>query len=227
MKKHIKWIIPLCAVAIVAVIAIALRMSSPIIHKSAHVTVKKVGPSEKTNTSLCTLMLPLEEERLFRDHTLIVKGVVKNIREAEVSYTDYGREKTKYVTLFDFRVTEYLKNSSSVKEKRVLTLGHSLSSYEWVTGAHKLTEGEECILFCHVFADDSEPEPLYTHEYTDAWVRDPVTLIMPRNGDTYKVNPSFAPFVRGTNPGGNSVGSFNPSVDVFENYIRKKANDDQ
>lgn len=230
MKKRLKWLIPLSAVAIVAVVAavaLILHLTNPIVHESEHVSVRKVTPAEETK-QLYAQMSPLTEDTVFQ-YPLIVSGIVKNIREVEIAYTDYGREKTKCVTLFDLQVAEYLKNSSpSLKEKKVLTLGHSLSSYQWISGAPELTEGGEYILFCYVFADDPDPEPMYTHEYSDAWITDPVRLIIPKDGDAYNANEFFKVYANDSNTSGsNSLMTFRAPADAFEKYIREHANADR
>ena len=232
MKKHLKWLIPLFAVAIVAIaaaVAPIFHLTNTIVHESDHVSVRKVTPAEETK-QIYAQMSPLTEDTVFQ-YPLIVSGVVKNIREVEISYSDYGREKTKCVTLFDLKVTEYLKNSSpSLKEKRVLTLGHSLSSYQWISGAPELTEGGEYILFCYVFADDPEPEPMYTHEYSDAWITDPVRLIIAKDGEAYNANEFFKVYAgdsKASESECNSLMTFRAPADAFETYIREHANADR
>ena len=232
MKKRLKWLIPLAAVAIVASVAttiLILLLTNPIVHESEHVSVKSVPSAEKT-TQIYAQMSALTEDMVLQ-YPLVVTGVVKNIREVEVTFTDFGRESTTYVTLFDFQVTDYIKNNSStLKEKNVLTLGHSLSSYRWVAGTPSLTEGNEYLLFCYVFADDSEPEPLYTHEYTDAWITDPVRLIIPKDGDVYVANEFFKPYTIDTpfpETESNSMMTFRAPAEAFENFIREYTNDIQ
>ena len=191
MKKRLKWLIPLSAVAIVAAIAVGLFLSNGYVYWSPNVTVQEVDPSPNRIIAHAE-WLPRTAEDIFGNTKIIAKGTVKNIREIKVSYDNYGQPGERVYTLFDFHVSEYLKNTSSTKRnKSVLTVGWLYSSYCYSPEVPVLEEGSEYLFFFEVPAEDAPKDALDRKNYTDVWARSPQLAAFKKGVQGYSVNSYF------------------------------------
>lgn len=201
MKKHLKWIIPLCAVAIIAIAAVIFNtfyIPAPvkyepgmIIYQSKNVTATVVAPTPNRVEVMPYMRLP-EPEEVFDGYPVIATGTVSNIREVEVSYTNNGSPTKKVITLFDFHVDKYVKNTSwSLGRKRFLTVGWPSSSYYYFREYPTLGEGEKFLLFMDVSADLDYEDILEREGYTDTWVTAPSVLAFERWVTRYTINQYF------------------------------------
>lgn len=198
MKKRMKWLIPLSAVAIVAVVAavaLILHLSNPdpivyepgtVIYQDDQVTAKVVEPAAQRQNFYP--VYALTEEDIFVAHHIIATGTVKNIREVEISYTDLGGPTTKVVTLFDFYVDEYVKNDTrNLRSQAMLTVGWSNSSYHWSDDAPVLEDGADYLLFMEALSELKTEGVMGRIHYADAWVLAPEMLAYKKHNNSYAV----------------------------------------
>ena len=208
MKKPLKWLIPLSAVAIVAVVAavaLILHLSNPdpivyepgtVIYQDDQVTAKVVEPAAQRQTISGYFSLPPEEEAFTR-HPIIVTGTVRNIREVEISYVEpYIGPTSLYVTVFDFHVDEYLKNTSqTIGNKEVITVGWPSSSYAYDEYCPELHEGAEFLLFTLVTAEFGVEDLANRKAYAEAWALYACYLAFEKTDSGYTLNPRFEKYL--------------------------------
>ena len=206
MKKRMKWLIPLSAVAIVAVVAavaLILHLSAPdpivyepgtVIYQDDQVTAKVVEPAAQRQI-IYSMYGPMSEDELFDRHHIIATGIVRNIREVEVSYIGTGGPESRVVTLFDFYVNEYLKDESSEESsKSILTVGWSYSSYDWVEDLPELQEDAEFLFFLEAMDRLEREDSMGRQRYANAWVYSPTRLGFEFIDGKYNVSSFFAEF---------------------------------
>lgn len=202
--KKLKWIIPLSAVAIVAVVAVVAYMLRPyepviyepgtIIYQSENITAKVVEP-----------IFPYQEvmpyypsasaEEVFGGHPVIATGTVRNIREVEITHHSEGEEYSRVYTLFDFCVSEYVKETSrEIRRDKVLTVGWPASSYFYIREYPKLSDGAEFLLFLQTPEDIDESIQEYG-AFTDVWVYHVHSLAIPKQGGQYTLSHYFEKYV--------------------------------
>ena len=210
MKKRMKWLIPLSAVAIVAVVAavaLILHLSAPdpivyepgtVIYQDDQVTAKVVEPAAERNIVRGYFSSPSAEDT-FVGHPIIATGTVYNIREVELSYVDSSRPTTRVVTLFDFHVSEYVTNTSqTISNKGVLTVGWPFSSGYFAEEAPALHEGAEFLLFMHVMAELDYDDIVNRKAFTDTWVTGANFLAFEKANGKYTLNTYFEKYLTDT-----------------------------
>ena len=230
MKKPLKWIIPLSAVAIVAVVAavaLILHLSNPdpivyepgtVIYQDDQVTAKVVAPTSNQVT-VHSEWISRTAKEIFGDTKIIAKGTIKNIREVKVSYDNYGKTNEWVYTFFDFHISEYLKNTSSTKRnKQVLTVGWLFSSYYYSPEVPTLEEGKEYIFFFEVPAEDDPNDALDRKEYTDVWVANPALTAFKKGDQGYSVNPVFLEYFQEDRRGNISANLENSIKEMVREY---------
>lgn len=157
------------------------------------VSVKEVTPSEEAKYTVME-WLQYTPKDYFGVPVIIATGKIKNLRDIEVEYEYYGGKKTNRMALFEFEVTEYLLNTSSVPSKQVLTVGHAFESDELVQDVPVLAEGKEFLLFLQQ-PDDMMPsgktDPMKRSSYMDAHILGPYHLMCEKVDGAYMIAPSL------------------------------------
>lgn len=167
---------------------------SACIYKSENVSVAEVDSlSNKQYASY--EWIPLTEESMYTRNTIAITGVVKNFREVTVTYTHEGLERTEYVTLFDFELNKIIFSNTDVSpQKGTLTIGHSITSYDYSEGIPVLEEGKEFLLFC-IACQDQENDPMEHRGYADYWVIRPNDLMIEKADGFYIVSDFFQQYL--------------------------------
>ena len=208
MKKHLKWIIPLAVVVVLGIVAVVIfvvPMLRPwetiiyepgtVIYQSEKVTATVVEPTPNRNEVLGYFPSPSPEET-FGEHPVIATGIVRNIREVEISYIDVDGLTTHVVTLFDFHVSSYVKETSlKMSRKRVLTVGWPSSSYWYDPSCPSLSEGAEFLLFMHVMNDLDYEDILERKGYTDTWATGACYAAFKKSMGKYTINSRFEAYL--------------------------------
>ena len=171
----------------------ALPVRNSIVYRDDAVSVKEVTPSGDPSFSVME-WLQYTPKDYFGVPVIIATGKIKNLRDIEVEYEYYGSKKTSRMALFEFEVTEYLLNTSSVPSKQVLTVGHSFESDELVQDVPILSEGKEFLLFLQQ-PDDMMPngktDPMKRSAYMDVHILGPYHLMCEKVDGAYIIPPSL------------------------------------
>ena len=130
-------------------------------------------------------------------HQVIAIGTVRNIRESEISYVEpYIGPTSLFVTLFDFHVDEYLKNTSqTVGSKEVITVGWPSSSYAYDEYCPELYEGAEFLLFTLATAELDGEDLANRKAYAETWALYACYLAFEKTGSGYTLNPRFEKYL--------------------------------
>ena len=205
MKKHLKWIIPLVVVVVaaaaVAILVPLLRPYEPviyepgtIIYQSENITAKVVEPIYPYQEVMPYYSSPSVEEA-FGGTSVIAIGIVRNIREVEITHHSEGEEHSRVYTLFDFCVSQYVKEKSrEVRREKVLTVGWPASSYFYIAEYPKLSEGAEFLFFMQAPKEIDEGLAEYG-AFTDVWVHHVHLFAFPKQGGRYVVSRYFEKFL--------------------------------
>ena len=207
MTKRMKWLIPLSAVAVVAAVALILHLSNPdpivyepgtVIYQDDQVTAKVVEPAAQRQILQGYFPSYATSEYTFADHPIIATGIVRNIREVGISYYSDSLQgiRTKVVTMFDFYVNDYIKNSSqTILNQTVLTVGWPSSSFVFDEDCPELHEGAEFLLFMHVMDELDYEDVMNRKAYADTWVTGACYVAFEKTESGYISNPRFERYI--------------------------------
>ncbi len=139
--------------------------------------------------------MPLTDESVFDDNTVILTGIVSNLRKTNLTYEYLGQHVVDPVVLFDFEVSQIIHcKSESYPHTEKITVGLALFSDSHVDGMPVIKEGVSYLLFGQMTADIKAPgedDFLELSAIADCWVSNPHNLIIERIGDFYLLNTEF------------------------------------
>ncbi len=200
-----------------------------ILYSSDNVIVTLADNSGETNNCYYQ-WIELTDETVFEKNTVIVTGVVSNIREATVEYEFMDTHVCDDITIFDVEVADVLScRSDSLEISDMITVGTGYTSSSYGEGLPLIEEGKTYMIFCYVAAD-REDDPLELAGYIDCWISAPKDLLIEKIGDSYlavdyfkdKINvQSLADCIELTDNQINSLAAINKyDKGSVENYIR-------
>ncbi len=164
-----------------------------VLYSSGDVSVTVVDESAfPTDTITEYEWTALTEEEAVKTHSVILTGVVSNVRACELKYRFMDADCNSGITVFDVAVEDLLFcNSDSVKNKGTISVGtgYNLGSYDPLLPP--IEEGGRYLMFLEVPADYSE-DPAGLAGFLDCWVGKPKDLMWPRIDDCCLVCGTFS-----------------------------------
>ncbi len=167
-----------------------------ILYQSDCVTVTLLENDNDSTATTPEIIIPTVDVA-YTKNTVILTGMVSNVRRATVSYKHMDTQIVEYITIFDVEVSDVLAcRSGSYKQGDRITMG-----VPYLADGKTLScpgvdypvieEGKSFLIFCYVAAD-KENDPLELGKYLDCWISAPGTLFVEKSADAYLTNEFFA-----------------------------------
>ncbi len=183
----------ICLVLAASMMLVGCQSAKPeeqgIVYQSPNV---KVSLTKETGFHFVDAeLMPLTEERVFDRHTVILKGVVSNVKQVDVEYEFMEQHVVDPVTLFDLEVSNVLScRSDRYPGTKKVSVGIPFYMRYFWAGAPIVKEGASYLLFCLV-ASDMEDDLLELSEYVDLWCMDPSRLLIEEMDGYYLLTSDF------------------------------------
>lgn len=191
MSKKMRIIVGVLLATVCVCIAAALifPVDKTIIYRSDNISVKQVEYEERNYVHSTRMGITADEA--FAQHAVILSGTIRNVREAEVSYSYEGFTGESPITLFDVSASDVLFSSTNkIPKWGDLTVGVGFNSRMMDNEMPILEDGKSFLMFCLVTAD-MENDPLATKEYADLWVWYSDSLMFEQSDDQIMLSYVF------------------------------------
>ena len=133
--------------------------------------------------------LPVTDEFVYDETTLIMSGKISNVREAIAEFTN-EEYPSNNITLYEITVSDVLYSAEGISLSKgdIVTAGLSFNSYNLGYEFPIIENGKEFIMFCRVSANEY---PRYRIEYSDYWMSAPHVMMIEKVDNAYLAHEYF------------------------------------
>ncbi len=164
-----------------------------IIYKSDNVQVSLIDSAAMSaGSSTSYEWLRLSQEDAYTKNTVILTGIVSNVRECVIDINGEDAAFLNNMTIFDVTVDEVLScRSDAFPDRDVIRVGVGYNTVTYTSEIPQIKEGTSYLMFCYMACEDRN-DTTESRNYVDCWISDVRDLFCEKVGDYYFTNDYFS-----------------------------------